>query len=71
MAHLNRQEANFYWSVRHSAAIHVTTKTDRERQKDREQWEDQHISEEENVRCEPKEGTERKQTAGGWMANEK
>lgn len=66
LAHLSRQEANFYWSVWHSAAIHVTTKTDRE------QWEGQHISEKKMCGVSLKRaGKENKQQAGGWPMRNK
>lgn len=66
LVHLSRQEANFYWSVWHSAAIHVTTKTDRE------QWEGQHISEKKMCGVSLKRaGKENKQQAGGWPMRNK
>lgn len=65
LAHLNRQEANFNWSLPHSAAIYITIKREREREADR------HISEKTMWEAVLKRAAkDNKQQTGRWRMRE-
>ena len=62
MAHLNRQEANFNWSLPHSAAVYVTTKREGGRGRERGRVRGETMMAEGLKRAE----RENKRQAGGW-----